>query len=246
MEEKLKLFKKTCKILLLNLVIIFQWPKNNKNSLIKTIELIGKLHELLYDFEKELAFIRAEGGKVYEITRGEYKKYVILVDINNSNFNYPFTRIREVKREVEEHKEEKFDPAKYWDDNRLILASIVTKDEFIKLYKKCNTEIEKIKSTTDFIQEITNIQESYDVQRAELNHIVQSFINDPKNKTEKRRNYMEGTECQVCKHCKFFHSARDNYWPAHDGFCRNIVRNNSNHCVVFNSDKDKCEHFEFK
>jgi hypothetical protein len=69
MEAKLKLFNQTFKMLIVHLKMIFTFPnwELNRNRINESIEIMGKLHELLYDFEKELAFLRADGGKVYEL-----------------------------------------------------------------------------------------------------------------------------------------------------------------------------------
>jgi hypothetical protein len=258
MEAKLKLFKELSEIIRGCLFLMFGFPRSDKNQIKRTVEDIGKLHELLYDFEKELVFIRADGGKVYELcivkpemrfmTEVEAREYV-----QKPNFALHFAidfqsaiemnLIKEVKREVEEPKEpkeEKFDAAKYWDNNSLILSSLISRDEFIELQKKCEQNIEIRKKTNPLIQQIIDMQCAYNIQRIMYEHL---------EKEKSKRKYMEGTEWRVCKNCKFF---REAHFPIIAPI-KNIIAygicQNANHAaqpVVLDSKTDTCNYFIFK
>jgi hypothetical protein len=248
MEAKLKLFKKTVKMLLHDLMFIFGCRHPDKNQMTRANERFGKLHELLYDFEKELAFIRADGEKVYEVFYDRSKHFLPEKEAFETNF----IRRIEVKRKVEEPKEEKFDAAKFWDDHSLFYSCFISKDEFMKLQKSAIKVLKediispsKAWKYVDDLIEIHIRQRQINREMELLDHIIEI-----QNKQKERcKKYKEGTEWKVCKNCKSF---RETHFPViapiknmiADGICEN--KNQDVQPIVLDCKKDTCNYFQFK
>lgn len=77
---------------------------------------------------------------------------------------------------------------------------------------------------------------------------LKTFI-ELQKKCEQRKKYKEGTEWQVCKHCKFFeeipvliYSPSKNTFA--DGVCH--YKNKDVKPIVMDCKKDRCNYFQFK
>jgi hypothetical protein len=220
MEAKLKLFKKTVKMLFGSLMLMFGFPKSDSNQIKRAVDDIGKLHELLYDFEKELAFIRADGRKVYEVYVNGQKQYLLEPDTMQylhqrtpSNWTIKnaldYDLIKEVKREVEEPKETEISMSDISDFLKGMYPIPSSTEILLGLVEKGKMTMEKALEWMDRI-------------------------------AKEGDKYTEGTGWKVCKNCKSFRKNNITIMPVIDGVC------NNNGSFIINSVSETCNHFDFK